>query len=114
MVLLEELFDMSDKKWRRQLPTLLKQLAGGKISRKVVQTTDWLTSSQQAALYIHDLTNIMWPGGIPAQSQPTPPSDIRAIRSLIARAKLVGSIPGLLIVCLSVFIKLLSCSLLSK
>ena len=99
MVLLEELFDFSDKNsWlRRQLPTLLKQLAGGKISRKVILTTDWLTSPQQVALYIHDLTNTMWPGGVAAQPQPNPPSDIRALRSLIARAKLIGCIPGLVV-----------------
>ena len=95
LVLLEELFDFSDKKWlRRQLPSILKQLAGDKISRKVVQTTDWLTSSQQVALYIHDLTNTMWPGGIPAQPQPSTPSEVKAVRSLLARAKLIGSIAG--------------------
>ena len=95
LVLLEELFDFSDKKWlRRQLPSILKQLAGGKISRKVVQVTDWLTSSQQVASYIRDLTNTMWPGGIPKQSHPSPPNDVKAVRSLLARAKLIGSIAG--------------------
>ena len=96
LVLLGELFDFSDKKWlRRQLPSILKQLAGGKISHKVVQTTDWLTSPQQVALYIRDLTNTMWPGGISAQPQPSPSSDVKAVRSLLARAKLIGSIPGM-------------------
>lgn len=95
LLLLGELFDLSDKTWlRRQLPTILKQLAGGKISRKVVQTTDWLTSSQQVASYIHDLTNIMWPGGVSANPHPDPTNDVKAIRSLLARAKLMGSIPG--------------------
>ncbi len=95
LVLLEELFDFSDKKWlRRQLPSILKQLAGGKITRKVVETTDWLTSSQQVALYIRHLTNTMWPGGIPRQPQPAEPKDVKAVRSLLARAKLIGSIPG--------------------
>ena len=96
LVLLEELFVFSDKKWlRRQLPTILKQLAGGKISRYVVQTTDWLTSSEQVALYIRDLTSTMWPGGIPAQPHPAPSSEVKAIRSLLARAKLIGIIPGI-------------------
>ena len=95
LVLLEELFDFSDKKWlRRQLPTILKQLAGDKISRKVVQKTDWLISSKQIALYIRDFSNYMWPGGIPAESHPTPTTDIKSIRSLLARAKLIGSIAG--------------------
>ena len=98
MVLLEELFDLSDKSsWlRRQLPMILKQLAGGKISRQVVSTTDWLTSSQQTALYIRGLTDAMWPGGVAAQTSPSSASDVRAIRSMVARAKLIGSIPGLL------------------
>lgn len=96
LVLLEELFDFSDKKWlRRQLPIILRQLAGGKISRKVVQTTDWLTSAQQVAVYIRDLTSTMWPGGIPIQTHSSPTNDVKAIRSLLARAKLIGSIPGL-------------------
>ena len=96
LVLLEELFDFSDKKWlRRQLPAILKQLAGGKITRKVVQTTDWLTSSQQVALYIRELTNILWPGGIPRQPQSSEPNSVKAVRSLLARAKLIGSIPGM-------------------
>ncbi len=95
LVLLEELFDFSDKKWlRRQLPTILKQLAGGKISRKVVQVTDWLTSHEQVAQYVHDLTDSMWPGGIPVQPHPSPSNDVRALWSLLARAKLIGSIPG--------------------
>ena len=96
LVLLEELFDFSDKKWlRRQLPSILKQLAGGKISRKVVQITDWLTSSQQVALYVRDLTNTMWPGGVPAQPHPPTPNEVRAVRSLLARAKIIGSIAGM-------------------
>ena len=95
LVLLEELFDFSDKKWlRRQLPSILKQLAGGKITRKVVQTTDWLTSSQQVAVYIRDITSTMWPGGIPKQPHPPERSEVMAVRSLLARAKLIGSIPG--------------------
>lgn len=96
LVLLEELFDFSDKKWlRRQLPSILKQLAGGKISRKVVQVTDWLISSQQVANYIRDLGATMWPSGIPKQPHPPPSADVKAVRSLLARAKLIGSIPGL-------------------
>ena len=94
--LLDELFDISDGgQWiRRQLPMLLKQLAGGKISRKIVETSDWLTSSERVAGYIRDLRNAMWPGGYPAAPHPTPPPDVRALRTLVARAQLVGSIPG--------------------
>ena len=95
LVLLEELFDFSDKKWlRRQLPSILKQLAGGKITRKVVQTTDWLISSEQVALYIHELASTMWPGGIPKQPHPSETTNVKAMRSLLARAKLIGCIPG--------------------
>jgi len=93
--LLEESFDMSDKMWlRRQLPVLLRQLVGGKISRKVVQTADWLTSSEQVAHYLHVTMEMMWPGGFPAESRDSPPSDVRARRSLLARSKMIGSIPG--------------------
>lgn len=94
--LLDELFDISDGgQWiRRQLPMLLKQLAGGKISRKIVEISDWLTSAERVAGYIRDLRNAMWPGGYPAASRPTPHPDVRALRTLIARAQLIGSIPG--------------------
>ena len=94
--LLDELFDISDGgQWiRRQLPMLLKQLAGGKISRKIVETSDWLTSAEQVAGYIRDLRNTMWPGGFPAVPRQDPPPDVRALRTLVARAQIVGSIPG--------------------
>ena len=94
--LLDELFDISDGgQWiRRQLPMLLKQLAGGKISRKIVETSDWLTSPEQVAGDIRDLGNAMWPGGFPAAPRPEPPSDVKALRTLVARAQLIGSIPG--------------------
>ena len=57
LVLLDEVFDLRDQgQWlRRQLTILLKQLAGDKLSRKVVETIDWLTSPEQVAEYIRDL-----------------------------------------------------------
>ena len=99
--LLDELFDISDGgQWiRRQLPMLLKQLAGGKISRKIVETSDWLTSPEQVAGYIRDLGNAMWPGGFPAAPRSEPPSNVKALRTLVARALLIGSIPGEWSVC---------------
>ena len=95
--LLDELFDISDGgQWiRRQLPMLLKQLAGGKISRKIVETSDWLTSAEQVAGYIRDLRNTMWPGGFPAVPRQDPAPDVRALRTLVARAQIIGSIPGM-------------------
>ena len=94
--LLDELFDIRDGgQWiRRQLPLLLKQLAGGKISRKIVEVSDWLTSAEQVSGYIRNLGNRLWPGGFPAVSQQTPPTDVKALRTLVARAQLIGSIPG--------------------
>lgn len=94
--LLDELFDIRDGgQWiRRQLPVLLKQLAGGKISRKIVETTDWLTSAEQVAGYIRNLSNTLWPGGFPAVSRPDSPPRVRALRTLLARAQMIGSIPG--------------------
>ncbi len=95
MDLLEEVFDLSDKKGlAQQLPYLLKVLAGGKISRKVVQTADWLTSSQQVAHYIRFMHDMLWPGGFPATPGESPPSHMKALRSLLARSKMVGSLPG--------------------
>jgi len=95
LVLLDEVFDLRDQgQWlRRQLTILLKQLAGDKLSRKVVESIDWLTSPEQVAEYIRDLSNTLWPGGFPACSQPLPPDSTRAIRATLARAKLIGSIP---------------------
>lgn len=51
------MFDLRDQgQWlRRQLTILLKQLAGDKLSRKVVESIDWLTSPEQVAEYIRDL-----------------------------------------------------------
>ena len=117
------MFDLRDQgQWlRRQLTILLKQLAGDKLSRKVVESIDWLTSPEQVAEYIRDLrytaavcvcmkvevcvvcvcdwslpasSNTLWPGGFPACSQPLPLDSTRAFRATLARAKLIGSIPG--------------------
>ena len=75
---------------------LLKQLAGERISRKIVRTTDWLTSADQASEYIHKIGSTLWPEGYPATPHPSPSREVIALRTLLARAKLIGSIPGLL------------------
>ena len=63
LVLLDEVFDLREQgQWlRRQLTILLKQLAGDKLSRKVVETIDWLTSPEQVAEYIRDLRYMLHP-----------------------------------------------------
>ncbi len=96
LILLDELFDLrADSQWlRRQLPTLLKQLAGDKLSRKVVGYSDWFVSSEQVACYLRDFRATMWPNGKLAPSKPQQSVEMKALRSLLARAKLIGSLPG--------------------
>ncbi|XP_064402684.1 sorting nexin-13-like [Halichondria panicea] len=95
LILLDELFDLrADSQWlRRQLPTLLKQLVGDKLSRKVVGYSDWFVSSEQVACYLRDFRATMWPNGQLAPSKPQQSVELKALRSLMARAKLIGSIP---------------------
>ena len=96
LILLDELFDLrADSQWlRRQLPTLLKQLAGDKLSRKVVGYSDWFVSSEQVACYLRDFRATMWPNGKLAPSKPQQSVEMKALRSLLARAKLIGNLPG--------------------
>lgn len=96
LILFDELFDLrADSQWlRRHLPTLLKQLAGDKLSRKVVSYSDWFVSSEQVACYLRDFRATMWPNGRLAPSKPQQSVEVMALRSLLARAKLIGSIPG--------------------
>jgi len=96
LILLDELFDLrADNQWlRRQLPSLLKGLAGDALSRKMVSYSDWFVSSEQVAGYLRDFRTSMWPNGRLAGSKPKQPMDIIALRSLLARAKLIGTIPG--------------------
>ena len=96
LILLDELFDIRDgSQWlRRQLPMLLKQLAGDKISRKVVGFSDWVITPEQVAGYLRDFRTMMWPNGQLASTAPKPKVEVKALRSLLARAKLIGSIPG--------------------
>ena len=96
LILLDELFDLhTDKQWlRRQLPILLKQLAGDKLSRKVVSYSDWFVSSEQVASYLRDFRETMWPNGQLAPSKPQQSVHVQALRSLLARAKVIGSVAG--------------------
>lgn len=96
LILLDELFDIRDgNQWlRRQLPMILKQLAGDKISRKVISFSDWLISPEQVASYLSDYRAMMWPNGRLASSGPKSQEEVKQLRSLLARAKLIGSIPG--------------------
>ncbi len=96
LILFDELFDLrADSQWlRRHLPTLLKQLAGDKLSRKVVSYSDWFVSSDQVACYLRDFRSTMWPNGRLAPSKPQQNVEVKALQSLLARAKLIGSIPG--------------------
>lgn len=58
MALLDEIFDLRKQgQWlRRQLAHMLSQLIGDRVSRKMVDTVDWLTSPEQVAEYCRDLT----------------------------------------------------------
>lgn len=61
--MLDEIFDLSSSsnQWlRRQMMGILKQIIratfDGKVNRKIKETVDWYTSSEQIASYIEGLT----------------------------------------------------------
>lgn len=103
--LLDGLFDLRDHgQWlRRQLAHMLSQLLGDRVSRKVAQGVAWLTSPEQVSQYCRDLTNTVWPGGVRPSYKLTEEEvenggeeeeeKVRMLRCVLARAKLIGSVP---------------------
>lgn len=106
--LLDALFDLRDHgQWlRRQLAHILSQLLGDRVSRKVAEGVAWLTSPEQVSQYIRDLTNTIWPGGVRPNYITSDGGEwesggegegggekARTLRCVLARAKLIGSVP---------------------
>ncbi|XP_065896684.1 sorting nexin-13-like [Dysidea avara] len=97
--LMDEVFELRLKSQglRRHVTRLLKQFIratfGDRINRQIVQHIDWMTSPQQIAQQIGMLCDSMWPEGCRAPPSPERSETTKHITRVIARAKLLGSMP---------------------
>ncbi|XP_022665580.1 sorting nexin-13-like isoform X2 [Varroa destructor] len=73
LLLMDEVFDLKARNtWlRRRIIVILRQIVkttfGDTINRKIVESVEERTSSDQIAEYVKTLKNALWPNGIPAE-----------------------------------------------
>ncbi|KAL5463872.1 hypothetical protein EMCRGX_G032816 [Ephydatia muelleri] len=78
------------------LKQIIRATFDGKVNRKIKETVDWYTSSEQIASYIEGLTNSLWPGGYAASPMEARSEKAQVCSALLARTKLIGSVPDAL------------------
>lgn len=97
MTLLDEVFDVGDQWLQRQLSNLLKQLLGSmlsdKMGQRMMEALDNYASGDNIADLISQMRTSLWPDGYPAQERKPLPQETIHIMSLLARTKLLGSVP---------------------
>ena len=91
------MFDVGDQWLQRQLSNLLKQLLGSllsdKMGQRMMEALDNYASGDNIAELIGQMRSSMWPDGYPAEARKQLPQETLHLMSLLARTKLIGSVP---------------------
>ena len=98
LTLLDEVFDVAADQWiQRQLSHLLRQLLGSmlsdKMGKRMMEALDNYASGDHIADLIGQLRTSLWPDGYRAESRQPPSPETLHLTSLLARTKLIGSVP---------------------
>ena len=99
LLLMDEIFDLKNRnQWiRRRIIVLLKQIIkttyGDRINRKIVESVDYMTSSEQIVEYVKMFRDSFWPNGILAEPYEKRPYDVERRMRMVTKAKMFGSIP---------------------
>ena len=97
LTLLDVVFDVGDQWLQRQLSNLLKQLLGSllsdKMGQRMMEALDNYASGDNIAELIGQMRSSMWPDGYPAEARKQLPQETLHLMSLLARTKLIGSVP---------------------
>jgi sorting nexin-13 len=83
--------------FRRSFTTTVQQLIratyGDRLSLKIVTHVDKMTSSEQIADYLSTVIHYLWPDGTRAKPGPERAEAMQMRTKMVARAKLLGTIP---------------------
>ena len=99
LLLMDEIFDLKNRnQWiRRRIVVILKQIIkttfGDRINRKIVESVDYMTSSEQIVEYVKMFRDSFWPNGVLAEPYQVRPYDIQRRMRMVTKAKMFGSIP---------------------
>lgn len=99
LLLMDEVFDLKHRNlWlRRRIIILLKQIIkttfGDRINRKIVDSVEWMTSSEQLAEYVRMFRDAYWPGGVLAEEYPERSESVKLRTRVTAKTMMLGSLP---------------------
>lgn len=99
LLLMDEIFDLKNRnQWiRRRIVVILKQIIkttfGDRINRKIVESLDYMTSSEQIVEYVKMFRDSFWPNGVLAEPYQVRPYDVQRRMRMVTKAKMFGSIP---------------------
>ena len=99
LTLLDNVFDVTEgDQWlQRQLSSLLRQLLASmlsdKMGRRMMETLDSIATADHIADLIGELRQSLWPDGYKAETKKSPSPETMHLTALLARSKLIGSVP---------------------
>uniref|UniRef100_A0A914XQG5 protein-ribulosamine 3-kinase n=1 Tax=Plectus sambesii TaxID=2011161 RepID=A0A914XQG5_9BILA len=99
LLFVDEVFGLRARnQWfRRRLVAFLRQFVhaalGSSINKKIVDMVVWLTGEEQVAEYLRAFKNSFWPGGVLAEPAPLRPENIQLRTRVVAKAKMLASLP---------------------
>lgn len=99
LLLMDEIFDLKNRnQWiRRRIVVILKQIIkttfGDRINRKIVESVDYMTSSEQIVEYVKMFRDSFWPNGVLAEPYQLRAYDVQRRMRMVTKAKMFGSIP---------------------
>lgn len=96
--LLDELFELERNQWlRRRIMSVLRHIIraamGDSINKRIEDSIDAMTSTEQVAQYVIKFRDSMWPGGVAAPPCPPREKDDRTKTRVEAKAKMLSMIP---------------------
>lgn len=84
--------------YRRRIIVILRQIVkttfGDTINRKIVESVEERTSSDQIAEYVKTLKNALWPNGIPAEQGRERDPETKSRTRVAAKMLLLCSVTG--------------------
>lgn len=96
--LLDELFELSSNQWLRKkimsvIRHIIRTAMGDSINKRIVESIEALTSTEQVAVYVNKLKDSMWPDGTLAPPDEVREKTERAETRVEAKIRMLSMIP---------------------
>lgn len=94
LLLMDEVFDLQSRnQWlRRRIVTLLRQMFGDIVNRKILDYVEELTGASRVASYLSHIKESLWPNGVRAASRAERDEAARLRTRIVAKAALLSAL----------------------